>query len=421
MPGSAVIVAVVRRVTAWQGDGSARLVQRWARRVHRQGLSRAGLRRGRGGPRWGRGWPRCCASPTRSGSTPSWSPAAVWVLLCVDRGLLQAHRGYRTLAANLLVEGGMRSAAMLVLVGGRARGGGGGGRACSWPRWSPPSTPGSLADRAWADRRAGRARHPGAAGSRCSGGAGRAAFGATPSWTGPGGRAPRPAGRPRRGLRGPGHDGPPAERRRDRGRPGGAVGQRLVRRGLGGQQGARLRGHRPRRLPPARGGHPLAPGRPRPPPAGGDPAAPGGAGRRCCWRWPWPRPGCSCRWSSPPATSAPSRRFLPLVLAMVCLSVTVVLTMYLLAVGRRWITAPAGRRVPRRPPWRWSARPRRAPGHRPGRPRGPGGVGPGHGDRLRPGPPPAAAAHLRAPRRPPTRRRARRRSTIAPSDGTLGR
>jgi O-antigen/teichoic acid export membrane protein len=30
--------------------------------------------------------------------------------------------------------------------------------------------------------------------------------------------------------------------------------------------------------------------------------------------------------------------FLPLVLAMVCLSVTVILTMYLLAIGRRWIT-----------------------------------------------------------------------------------
>ena len=32
------------------------------------------------------------------------------------------------------------------------------------------------------------------------------------------------------------------------------------------------------------------------------------------------------------------RAFVPLVLAMVCLSITVVLTMYLLAVGRRWIT-----------------------------------------------------------------------------------
>ncbi len=37
MPGSAVLVAVVRRVTDWRGRGSAHLVQRWARRVHLQG------------------------------------------------------------------------------------------------------------------------------------------------------------------------------------------------------------------------------------------------------------------------------------------------------------------------------------------------------------------------------------------------
>ena len=41
---------------------------------------------------------------------------AVWVLLCLDRGLLQAHRNYRGLAANLLVEAAVRTVAMIGLV-----------------------------------------------------------------------------------------------------------------------------------------------------------------------------------------------------------------------------------------------------------------------------------------------------------------
>jgi O-antigen/teichoic acid export membrane protein len=40
----------------------------------------------------------------------------IWILLCLDRGLMQAHRGYRALSVNLLVEGGVRTAAMLCMV-----------------------------------------------------------------------------------------------------------------------------------------------------------------------------------------------------------------------------------------------------------------------------------------------------------------
>ena len=42
--------------------------------------------------------------------------AAFFVLVSLDRGLLQARRAYRLLAANLLVEGGVRTVAVLVLV-----------------------------------------------------------------------------------------------------------------------------------------------------------------------------------------------------------------------------------------------------------------------------------------------------------------
>ena len=42
--------------------------------------------------------------------------AAFFVLLSLDRGLLQAHRAYRPLAANLLVEMSIRVVAVVVLV-----------------------------------------------------------------------------------------------------------------------------------------------------------------------------------------------------------------------------------------------------------------------------------------------------------------
>jgi O-antigen/teichoic acid export membrane protein len=119
-PGSAVIVAVVRRVTAWRGAGSAGLVQRWARRLHRQGLvvvlGFAVVVCAAVGP-WLAG---VLNQPDPLGDDAILVAGAVWILLCLDRGLLQAHRGYRTLAGNLLVEGGVRTAAMLCLVGAGA-------------------------------------------------------------------------------------------------------------------------------------------------------------------------------------------------------------------------------------------------------------------------------------------------------------
>ncbi len=42
--------------------------------------------------------------------------AAVWLLLCVQRGLLQAARAYRPVALSIVIEGGIRIVAALVLV-----------------------------------------------------------------------------------------------------------------------------------------------------------------------------------------------------------------------------------------------------------------------------------------------------------------
>ena len=115
MPGSAVIVAVVRRVTAWRGGGSAHLVQRWARCVHRQGtlavLVFAVVVVAVGGS-----LAHLLNQRQAGGVDAILIAGAIWVLLCLDRGLLQAHRNYRTLAANLLVEGGVRTVAMISLV-----------------------------------------------------------------------------------------------------------------------------------------------------------------------------------------------------------------------------------------------------------------------------------------------------------------
>ena len=126
MPGSAVIVAVVRRVTSWAGAGDRGRVTAWARRLHAQGtLAVAGfaVAAAAAGP-WLAG---VLGQPHTIGLDAMLAAGAVWVLLCVDRGLLQGDRGYRTLSANLLVEGGTRTAGVLVLV---AAGGGVTGAAC---------------------------------------------------------------------------------------------------------------------------------------------------------------------------------------------------------------------------------------------------------------------------------------------------
>jgi len=116
MPGSAVVVAVVRRVTMWHEDGSGHLVRRWAGRVHRQGSLSVVA--------WGivvfaaRHWiAALLGQHSGIGVAAILTAAGFFVLLSLDRGLLQARRAYRPLAANLLVEGGTRTAAVLILVG----------------------------------------------------------------------------------------------------------------------------------------------------------------------------------------------------------------------------------------------------------------------------------------------------------------
>ncbi len=108
MPGSAVLVGVVRRVTALHNAGHGHLVRGWIARVHRILIAAIAvelvlvlvLQ----------GWiARQLSLPNSDGIVLILVAAGIWILLCVDRGLLQAHRSYRPLAGNLLLEGTVRT------------------------------------------------------------------------------------------------------------------------------------------------------------------------------------------------------------------------------------------------------------------------------------------------------------------------
>jgi O-antigen/teichoic acid export membrane protein len=115
MPGSAVVVAVVRRVSLWEHGGSADQIRHWSGRLHRHGSMAVLI------------WALLVVAGRHQvavllgqrsgiGIAAILVAAAVFVLLSLDRGLLQARRSYRPLAMNLIVEGGVRTVAVLGLV-----------------------------------------------------------------------------------------------------------------------------------------------------------------------------------------------------------------------------------------------------------------------------------------------------------------
>ncbi|MBL7493898.1 hypothetical protein I6A60_32990 [Frankia sp. AgB1.9] len=115
MPGSALLVGVVRRVTTWTRTGRADLVVGWAARVRSAGLRTvvvvALLALAVRGP-----LAHELSLPGPGGVAQTLTAGAAWCLLCVDRGLLQATRRYRELASNLLVDAAVKGAATVGLV-----------------------------------------------------------------------------------------------------------------------------------------------------------------------------------------------------------------------------------------------------------------------------------------------------------------
>ena len=114
MPGSALLVAVVRRITAWESEGNGDRVHGWVVRVHRIGaaaviilalaiwLVRAPLI-------------SALSLPGPGGVVEILTAAAIWVLVSIDRGLLQARQDYRNLSVNLVLEAVTRTACTIGL------------------------------------------------------------------------------------------------------------------------------------------------------------------------------------------------------------------------------------------------------------------------------------------------------------------
>jgi O-antigen/teichoic acid export membrane protein len=116
MPGSALLVGVVRRATALRTAGLGGNVRSFAVRLHRLTLAGVvvltllalGLQDAVA---------HALTLENPGGIVPIVAAGGIWLALSVDRGLLQARRAYRPLAANLLVEGGMRMTFVLILTG----------------------------------------------------------------------------------------------------------------------------------------------------------------------------------------------------------------------------------------------------------------------------------------------------------------
>jgi O-antigen/teichoic acid export membrane protein len=114
MPGSALLVAVVRRIAAWESEGGEERVHPWVVRVHVVGTVAVVLL---ALIIWlARGPLISALSLPGSGAVVAIvSAAGIWVLVCIDRGLLQARRDYRDLSVNLVVEALGRTAATVGL------------------------------------------------------------------------------------------------------------------------------------------------------------------------------------------------------------------------------------------------------------------------------------------------------------------
>ena len=108
-PGTALLVSVVRRVSSWRASGLGAEVRPWVARVHRIGegsvlvlavvvfLIRVPVA-------------HALSLPGASGVTEILTASGVWVVLSIDRGLLQVSRDYKDLSVNLVIEAVMRCA-----------------------------------------------------------------------------------------------------------------------------------------------------------------------------------------------------------------------------------------------------------------------------------------------------------------------
>jgi O-antigen/teichoic acid export membrane protein len=117
MPGTALLVGVVRRVSAWQASGLGERVRPWVARIHRIGelgivvlalimwLIRSPVA-------------HALSLPSPSGVTEILTAGGVWILVSIDRGLLQVGRDYKDLSINLVIEAVTRCALTVGMAAG---------------------------------------------------------------------------------------------------------------------------------------------------------------------------------------------------------------------------------------------------------------------------------------------------------------
>lgn len=126
MPGSALLVAVVRRIAAWDSHGRSAEVDAWVSRARRTALVAIGATalaafvvQGWVADQLGLRGP--------GGVAPILVTGAVWGAMSLERGVLQSRLAFGALARNIGVEATVRTAGILVLV---AAGGGVTGATC---------------------------------------------------------------------------------------------------------------------------------------------------------------------------------------------------------------------------------------------------------------------------------------------------
>lgn len=117
MPGSALLVAVVRRIAAWSADGRHADATRWIASVRRRGVY---LLVAWAGVAVGCRWPiaHLLSLHHADGVAEILVAGGGWALLSVERGVLQSQRAYTGLARNLCVEAGVRTGLTVALVAG---------------------------------------------------------------------------------------------------------------------------------------------------------------------------------------------------------------------------------------------------------------------------------------------------------------
>lgn len=119
MPGSALLVGVVRRVTALEAAGRHAELEAWVSQTRRRTAIGLGCFAVVAvASRWAIA--SALGLPGPAGVAEVLIAGAGWTALSVERGLLQSRQAYALLARNLAVEGAARTAVTLVLVGAGA-------------------------------------------------------------------------------------------------------------------------------------------------------------------------------------------------------------------------------------------------------------------------------------------------------------